>query len=253
MDQISLMNLFETGTHRGNSRSKLNPRLRSKVYGFSSGLCVIDLVKTIESVETVSNFLFKLGEQRKQLLIVGTSDHIKETVPRYAGSFDSGQMPYVNNRWLGGTLTNWSTIKKTLKTLEKLEDILNNTEFYNSLTRNEQLNLQKEKFRVSRFFDGLKVLRNNRPGAVVILDGANNPIAVKEAELMKVPVVLLTNTSVKTLPNDISKTVVCNIYSVNTVEFITKYMINAYNLGYKKGAENKIKQISDKKTPSTTN
>jgi small subunit ribosomal protein S2 len=246
MDQISLMNLFEIGAHRGNSRSKLNPKLKSKIYGYNQGLCIIDLVKTIESINHVSELFTYLGEKRKQILIVGTSDHIKEEVPIFASGFEGSAMPYINHRWLGGTLTNWSTIKKTLKTLEKLENIINDEEFFNKLARNEQLNIRNERESVSKFFSGLVNLKSNRPGDVFVIDGPNNAIAIQEAEIMKVPIVILTNTSVKILSSDLSKTVVCNIYSSNTVRFITNYLISFYNKGLQIAAEKKtLEQIKN--------
>lgn len=244
MDQISLMNLFEVGAHRGNSRSKLNPKLKSRIYGYSQGLCIIDLVKTIDSINHVSELFTYLGEKRKQILIVGTSDHIKDEVSNFASAFEGSPMPYINHRWLGGTLTNWSTIKRTLKTLEKLENITKDEEFFAKLARNEQLNIKKEKESVSKFFSGLVNLKSNRPGAVFVIDGPNNAIAIKEAEIMKIPVIVLTNTSVKTLSSDISKTIVCNIYSSNAVKFIVKYLIEFYNKGLQSAIEKKTLEQS---------
>lgn len=153
---LSLMNLFEVGAYRGNGRSKMNAKLKSRIYAFKNGLCIIDLVQTLEVMESVNTFIEKLGQQKKQILVVGTSEHIKKQVPEFAARFGSIGMPYIDNRWLGGTLTNWMTIKKTLKTLEKLESIEANQEFFQELARNEQLNVQKKKAKVENFFGGLK-------------------------------------------------------------------------------------------------
>lgn len=240
------MNLFELGTHRGNSRSKLNPKLKKSVFGFTQGLCVIDLVHTIDSIQKTADFLSTLAEKKRQILLVGTSDHIKDNLQSYAAKFNSGLMPYVNYRWLGGTLTNWSTIKKTLKTLEKLDNIIENKEFFDKLSRNEQLNVIKKQSRVAKFFAGLRPLRTNRPGAIIVVDGPNNGIAIKEAELVGVPVIVLTNTSIKTLPKDLSNTITCNIHSISSIDFILNYLIDSYNQGFLVGNEKRLLEAENK-------
>ncbi len=245
--QVSLAGLFELGTHRGNSRSKLNSRLKKRIFGFTNGLCVVDLVQTIDSLTSVSDFLYKLGQKRRQVIIIGTSDHIKDLIPDFAKSFNiDGGMPFVNNRWLGGTLTNWSTVKKTLKTLEKLESYEQNEEFYKKLARNEQLNIQKEKTKITKFFAGLKNLKNNHPGAVLLLDAAVNPVTIKEAQAVKVPVIAFTNTSIKLLPDNLDTTVVCNVNSTNTVKFLISTLSESYNKGLSVGIE--MKEEAQKET-----
>jgi small subunit ribosomal protein S2 len=241
-NQISLMNLFEVGAHRGNSRSQMNPKLKSRIYGYQQGLCVIDLTETIASLEKVTTLLKKQGERRKQILLVGTSRYLESKTAKYAGQFGSGS-PYVNNRWLGGTITNWSTVRKTLKNLEKLENIQDNTEFFNKLARNEQLNVAKEQARMEKFFGGLKTLKNNRPGAVLILDTAANPVAIKEAEAMNVPVIALTNTTVPYLPQNLAHTVLFNNHSLNALDMVMGELASAYN----KGLESQVsKDTKDK-------
>lgn len=246
------MNLFELGTQRGNSRSKLNPKLKKRVFGFTQGLCVIDLVQTIDSIQTTANFLSSLAEKKRQVLLVGTSDHIQNSLATYAAKFNSGLMPYINYRWLGGTLTNWSTIKKTLKTLEKLDNIIENKEFFEKLSRNEQLNVIKKQARVAKFFAGLQPLRSNRPGAVIVLDGPNNGIAIKEAESVGVPVIVLTNTSIKVLPKDLTHTITCNIHSISSVEFILDYLIDSYNKGFIAGNEKRMQETENTTNPTNT-
>lgn len=234
---LSLMSLFEVGSHRGASKSKLNPRLKSKVFSIQKGLCVIDLVQTIDAINKASEFFYNLGKTRKQVLIVGTFDHIKDYVPELSNQFSGSPMPFVNYRWLGGTITNWSTIKKTLKTLEKIENIENNQEFYNSLTRNEKLNLRTKKKRISKFFEGLKNLKNNKPGAVLVLDTYFNAISIREAQIASVPVIAFSNTNSKYLPFSLDKLILCNTNSKATVEFICNQLVEAYNQGYLEATE----------------
>lgn len=248
--QLSLMSLFEVGAHRGNKSSKLNPKLKKRVYGISSGLCLINLVETKNYIDNSSDLLYKLGQKKKQILIVCTSKHLKDQVVEFSSNFDNGPMPYVDNRWLGGTLSNWSTIKKTLKTLEKLENIESNTEFFSKLARNEQLRVSREKDKIKRFFGGLVNLKTNKPGAILLLDGSNNPITIQEADTVGVPVIVLTNTGILSLPKDLNNTIVCNISSINTVKVITDYLIDSYNQGLAAGLPQPKEEVKEKVTIS---
>lgn len=228
--QVSLMSLFEVGAHRGNRKSRLNPKLKKQVYGVSKGLCLIDLAKTQDSMQLVSDFLNHLGSKRRQVLLVGTSKHLAEAVPGWAQAFTGG-MPYVNSRWLGGTLTNWPTIKKTLKTLEKFEKIVENKDFFNKLSKNEQLNIKRKIEKIGKFFAGLVNLKGSKPGAILVLDASENPIAIQEADAAGVPVIVLTNTATITLPKDLKHTIVCNVHSLNALNLIMGHLVEAYNHG----------------------
>jgi small subunit ribosomal protein S2 len=229
-NQLSLMSLFQVGAHRGNKKSKLNPRLKSKVFGYDKGLCLINLVDTKTSLVSTTQLLFKLGQKNKQLLIVGTSKHLKELTISFAKSFTSS-MPYVDTRWPGGTLTNYTTIKKTLKALEKLQNIESNSEFFDKISKNQQLEIVREKEKKEKIFSGLVNLKNNRPGAVIVLDASENSIAIKEAEAMNIPVIALTNTSTVTLPKNLDHTILCNIHSIDAIKLILEELVSSYNKG----------------------
>jgi small subunit ribosomal protein S2 len=240
-DQISLMSLFEVGAHRGNKKSKLNPRLKSAVFGTDKGITLIDLAQTKNSLETVCQFLFKTGSKKRQVLLIGTSRHLTKEVEEYSKMFKPNQMPYVNHRWLGGTLTNWSTIKKTLGTLEKLRNIENDEEFLNKLSKNERLSIGRKKVKIEKFFAGLTYLKSNRPEAVIVLDTPENEIAIREAEVMNIPVISLTNTATISLPKDLKYNIVCNISSLKAVNLMMLKLIEAYNDGFSESL--KIEEI----------
>lgn len=229
-NQLSLMSLFQVGAHRGNKKSKLNPRLKSKVFGYDKGLCLINLVDTKSSLEMASQLLCKLGQKNKQLLIVGTSKHLKDLTVGFAKRFTSS-MPYVDTRWPGGTLTNYTTIKKTLKALEKLQNIESNEDFFDKISKNQQLEIVREKEKKEKIFSGLVNLKNNRPGAVIVLDASENSIAIKEAEAMNIPVLALTNTSTVTLPKNLDYTILCNIHSIDAIKLILDELVSSYNKG----------------------
>jgi len=234
--QLSLMSLFEVGAHRGNRKSRSNPQLKPYMYGVNNGICLIDLAKTKASIERTEEFMYQLGQKKRQILVVGTSKHVAELTPEYAGKFQNGGMPYVNNRWLGGLLTNWSTIKQTLKRKAKLEKIKADEKFFNELARNEQLRIDRELEKLDATFGGLTNLKSNRPGAVLVLDALHDPVAISEAETMKSPTITLTNTSSQVLPKNLKYTTVCNTNSINTVRLILDRLVVAYNKGLTDGA-----------------
>ncbi len=237
MSMLSLANLYQLGVHRGNSKSKLNPKLKTKVHNYKNNLCMIDLVSTIDSINTTKELFKKIGQKKKQILIVGTSSHLSDQVVEFSKLFTNGQMPYVNTRWLGGSLTNWATIRKNLKILEKLESMQANEEFFAKLARNEQLSIARKIEKMGKFFNGLKLLKSNRPAAVLILDAANNPIAIKESECVKIPVIALTNTFIQTLPQNTDYTIVCNNNSTSGIDFIVNSLIESYNEGLESSVE----------------
>ena len=228
---LSLANLYQLGAHRGNSKSKLNPKLKNRIHSYSSNLCTIDLVSTIDSITKVKDLFHKLGQKKKQILIVGTSNYITNDVVEFSKTFNGAEMPFVNVRWLGGTLTNWTTIRKSLKVLEKLESIKADEKFFLTLARNEQLRISRKIEKMGKFFDGLKNLKTNKPGAILVLDASQNDIAIKEAELIGCPVVALTNTFIQTLPQKLDYTVLCNNHSKTAVDFILKEFADSYNQG----------------------
>jgi small subunit ribosomal protein S2 len=245
-NQISLMSLFQVGAHRGNRKSKLNPRLRTKVHGFSKGLCLIDLAQTNQSIDAAADILKKLGSKKRQVLVVGTSKHISPLVEDFSKKFTL-PMPYVNNRWLGGTLTNWSTIRKTLKDKEKKEKILANQDFFSKLARNEQLGIERQLTKLRSIFDGLVPMKTNRPGAIIVLDADENKVSIKEAQTLGVPVITLTNTSTVFLPNNLNSTICLNTNSTKAIDLVLTHFVEAYNSGFEAAATAVILPKDDKK------
>lgn len=232
--QVSLMDLYKLGSHRGNKASKLNPKLKKFVYGTQAGMSLIDLALMQQKLDAVENFLHHLGKTGRQVLLVGTSTHMRELTQKIATEMGRG-MPYVTNRWLGGTLTNWSTVKKTLKKLEKNRDMLANEKFMKELSRNEELILQRETEKLEKIFGGLMELKSNRPAALLVLDAAENIVAIKEADHMNVPVIALANTGTLDLPNNLNYTVICNNNSTKLLHLLADRFVKAYNSGVTEG------------------
>lgn len=240
--QLSLMSLFQVGAHRGNKKAKLNPQLKQRIYGFSNSQCLIDLVQTNYAIEEAAQLMFRLGQKKRQVLLVGTAKHIKPLVEELSQKFVPDKMPFVNNRWLGGTLTNWVTIKKTLKELEKLINMESNKDFFGKISRNQQLQITRDKDKKVRFVGGLQNLKSSRPGVVFILDGSTDPVAMREADKMGIPVISLVGTNVVTLPEKTNTTILCNVNSINAVKLISDYLIENYNKGFAQGVPASIQE-----------
>lgn len=242
--QISLMDLYKLGSHRGNKASKLNPKLKKFVHGTQAGMSLIDLALMQQKLDAVENFLHHLGKTGRQVLLVGTSTHMHDLTQNVAREMGRG-MPFVTNRWLGGTLTNWATVKKTLKKLEKNRNMLANEKFMQELSRNEELILQRETEKLEKIFGGLVDLKSNRPAALLVLDAGENIVAIKEADLMKVPVIALANTGTLDLPGSLDYTIICNNNSTKLLKLLAERFVNAYNNGVTEGLQ--IQQETEKK------
>lgn len=250
---ISLINLHKVGAHRGGKKSSLNPKLKPFVYGYNNGLCLIDLTKSSDSLKQVEDLARKLGTKKRQILLVSTSKHLKKIVSDYANQFSTGVMPFVNSRWLGGSLTNWLTIKKTLKLLDNLTKIIDNEEFYKKLTKNEQLNTVRKRDKIFKFFEGLVHLRHSSPGAIIVLNSNDDPIAIAEAEKKGIPVISFSSTSTKHLPKSLDHHIVTNVYSVNAIKLFMNRIISAYNEGVQIGVAQQQSSTEDKKSPHKVN
>ena len=236
VEQISLMQLYSLGTHRGNSRTTLNPRLKDRVYGFSTGLAIIDLVKTKYYLAKAADLLTKVGQKRGQILVVGTSLHVQELVDNFIASIPENQVAFVKHRWLGGTLTNWSTIRKTLRALDKVSSMVKDRQFFDSLSRNEQLALQRKLDKLEKFFGGLTNLKNNKPAVLLAIDAKEQAVAMREAEALNIPIIAITNTKIEFLPKNLDYTIVCNTHSINALRLILDILANAYNQGLAKSS-----------------
>lgn len=223
---ISLIDLFKRGCHKGRSKSKTFPKMSPYVYGYSRGMSIIDLVQTKEGMDKALDFIYRLGETNRQILVVGTSRHISDLVVNYSAKMGTG-MPFVSWRWLGGTLTNWDTIRKTLKTLSKLKALRDDTEEFATLKKKEKLSIDRKIQNLELIFGGLTILKNNRPAAILVLDPTKDDLAVKEAG--DIPVIGLANTNEN--PEGINYLIPSNTYSRAFIDFFLEKAVESYNAG----------------------
>jgi len=182
--KVSLEELLESGAHFGHQTRRWNPKMEEYIYGSENGVHIFDLTKTKPMLEEALEFLKKSASEGKVILILGTKKQIKEKVAEVA---TEAGVPYVNERWLGGTISNFSQMKRSLKKLEEMKaDMASGA--YNKFTKKERLLIDREITRLERFFGGITTL-TNFPEVLFVVDTKREAGAVYEANAKKVPVV----------------------------------------------------------------
>ena len=187
---ISMKALLESGVHFGHRTNKWHPRMKPYIFTERNGIHIIDLQQTVKSVNTAYNLVRDTVQQGGNVMFIGTKRQAQETVKEEA--IRCG-MPYVTERWLGGMLTNWTTIFERIKELEKLERLRDSGEI-NRLTKKEGLLIEREITRLLIRLSGVRNM-NKTPDLVFIVDVDREATAVHEANLRKIPVIALVDTN----------------------------------------------------------
>jgi len=194
---IDIKDLFEAGSHLGHKISKTHPKAKEFIFAKKDGIEVIDLVKTLDGLEKACNYIYNLKRNGKQIILVGTKRQAREVVRRVA--IDAG-VPYVTDRWLGGTITNWEQIKRNIKKLNDFRDGLEKGKFTES-TKKELSMINKEVSRLDRIVGGLTNL-DKLFDAIVVVDAGFEKTAIKEAKIRKVKTIAITDTDANPLKVD---------------------------------------------------
>ncbi len=187
----TLRQLFEAGVHFGHRTCFREPKMAPYIYGVRNGISIIDLEKTRDYITEALNYVAKLASRPgSKILFVGTKraaqDLIKEQAIRCG-------MPYIDHRWLGGLLTNYRTIRQSIKRLKELE-VQSQDGSFNQLTKKEALNLQRELFKLERSLGGIKEM-SGLPDALFVIDRGYEDIAIAEAQKLKIPVISIVDTN----------------------------------------------------------
>lgn len=224
---LELKELLEAGAHFGHQVHKWNPKMKPYIFGKRNGVYVIDLGKTIPLAKKAHDFLGKVAASGKSVLFVGTKRQASDVVKTSAegcGAF------YVTNRWLGGMLTNYKTIALSVDKLRKVEKMKENGDF-KLLTKKEQAKIGKEIAKLEKNLGGIKNMRK-LPGAIVVIDPSSEQIAVKEANLLGIPVVGLVDTNCD--PEGIDYIVPGNDDAIKSITLFTDYFSGAVKSGASK-------------------
>jgi small subunit ribosomal protein S2 len=182
--------LLEAGVHFGHQTKRWNPRMKEYIFGERNGIYIIDLQKTLKLFKDASKFVTELCASGKTILFVGTKRQAQDAVAEEA---TRAGMPYINQRWLGGLLTNWVTVQKSVKRLQELDEMATDGR-YDLLTKKEVIKLERERKHLQANLAGIKSMKR-LPDAIFVVDSNNEAIAVKEARKLGIPVVAVVDTN----------------------------------------------------------
>jgi small subunit ribosomal protein S2 len=191
MTEITMKSLLEAGVHFGHQTSRWNPKMRPYIFGARNGIHIIDLQRTVELFRAAYDFVRDLSARGGTILFVGTKKQAQDVIKEEA---ERCGMFYVNNRWLGGTLTNFQTVKQSIDRLKKCEEILEDPTMVEALTKREMLRIQRERDKLLAALGGIKNMRK-LPDALFVIDPKKEEIAVREANKLRIPVVAVIDTN----------------------------------------------------------
>ena len=197
MKSVTMRDMLKAGVHFGHQTRYWNPKMAPYIYGARSRIHIINLDETLPRFNTVLKFVARIAENRGKILFVGTKPAAREIIKEEA--IRCG-MPYVDQRWLGGMLTNYKTIRQSIKRLKALEEKTQNKELIAKLTKKELLNMNREKDKLAACLNGIKNM-GGLPDAVFVIDVKHEKIAVQEAKRLGIPVAGIVDTN--SSPNDI--------------------------------------------------
>ena len=220
MAVVTMKNLLESGVHFGHQVKRWDPRMKKYIFAERNGIHIIDLQKTIAAIKDGYDEVRKVTASGKSILFVGTKKQAQQAVQKEA---ERCGMFYVNNRWLGGMLTNFSTIKKSLQRLKKIEKMEIDGTFEN-LTKKEVAALQKEKSKLEKNLGGIKEMKE-LPGAVFIIDTHKEQLAVAEARRMGIPIIAVVDTNCN--PEGIDYPIPGNDDAIRAISLFTSIIANA--------------------------
>ncbi len=240
MSTIPIKDLLEAGTHFGHQTHRWNPKMKEFIFGQKRGIHIINLEKTVQKAEKAYEFLANLAAQGKSVLFVGTKRQAQIAIAEQAARCG---MYYVNQRWLGGTLTNFQTVCKSIKRLLEIEQMEEKGEFETRIKK-EVIRLNKEKDKLNKYLRGIKTM-TGFPGALFIVDTQKEKIAVLEANKLGIPVVAIVDTNCD--PDRIAYSIPGNDDAVRSIAVLTAKMADAIIEGKKKIPKEKEEKIKKEK------
>ena len=220
MAVISMKQLLEAGVHFGHQTRRWNPKMKRYIFTERNGIYIIDLQKTVKKVEEAYNFVKKLSEDGGRVLFVGTKKQAQESVKNEAER--AGQF-YVNQRWLGGILTNYKTISKRIKRISEIEK-MEEDGLFEVLPKKEVVELKKEYNRLIKFLGGIRDMKS-MPDALFVVDPRKERNAIAEARKLNIPIVAIVDTNCD--PDEIDYVIPANDDAIRAVKLLTGKMADA--------------------------
>jgi small subunit ribosomal protein S2 len=238
MSAISMKLLLEAGVHFGHQTNKWNPKMKPYIFGARNNIYIIDLQQTVGLFQAAYNFVIDTASQGKEVLFVGTKKQSQEAIKEEATRCG---MPYVNQRWLGGMLTNFITIKKSIDRLNTLTAMFNDDSI-KAFPKKEITKLQKEKEKLENVLGGIRNMKS-QPAVVFIVDPSREHITVNEAKKLRIPLVAIVDTNCD--PDDIDYVIPGNDDAIRAIKLFTSKFADAVLEG-KKRFEEKLTAESNK-------
>jgi len=238
MAAIRMKELLEAGVHFGHQTRRWNPKMKPYIFGARNGIYIIDLQQTVQMFRTAYKFIADITSEGKSVLFVGTKKQARESIYEEANRCE---MFYVHNRWLGGMLTNFQTIRNSIARLNHLNDIVND-ETINRYPKKERLKLMKERVKLDSTLGGIRTMKK-LPGAIFIVDPNKEAISVREAKRLNIPIVAIVDTNCD--PDDIDYVIPGNDDAIRATRLIASRIADACIKGLER-LEEKRQAESDK-------
>ncbi len=246
---VDIKKLLEAGAHFGHKTSRWHPKMAQYIHSKRDGNHIIDLTKTVESLEKALPFVEQTAAASKQILLVGTKRQAKDIIHKAAADTS---MPWVSERWIGGMLTNTATMNGRIKHLMDLETRMASGALEAKYNKLEVQRYQEEIDHMNFQYGGIKHMAN-KPGAVFIIDVTNEMNAVREARKLHIPTIAIVDSNAD--PSLIDYPIPANDDAIKTIQLIVDYVVNAITAGKQQSAKkaektdkaNKTEKVADKK------
>ena len=220
MAYITMKELLESGVHFGHQTKRWNPKMKQYIFGARNGIYIIDLQQTVRMFRKVYDFVVDTVANGKLLLFVGTKKQARDSIYEEANRCE---MFYIHNRWLGGMLTNFQTIKKSIERLNYLNTIVNDGSI-DLFPKKEGLKLEKDRIKLDNNLGGIRTM-NNLPGAIFVVDPKNEAIAVREGRRLGIPIIAIVDTNCN--PDEIDYVIPGNDDAIRAIRLITSRIADA--------------------------
>jgi small subunit ribosomal protein S2 len=235
--EVTMKELLEAGVHFGHQTRRWNPKMKPYIFGKRNGIYIIDLQKTLKLFNQVAEFVHHLAVEGKRILFVGTKRQAQEAIAEEASR--CGEF-YVTNRWLGGTLTNFVTLRTSIERLKDIEARL--TDESSSLTKKERLRLERERDRMAKNLEGIREM-DELPDALFVVDPKKEDIAISEANKLGIPVIAIVDTNCD--PELIDYPIPGNDDAIRAIRLFASRIADAYLTGAGKLAEESMIRSKD--------
>jgi len=232
----SIDELAKAGMHLGHHTTKRSPKMEPYIYGVKNNINIIDLDQTVEKLELAINFITKLASEGGIVLFVGSKPAAKDVIQKSAQEIGE---PFVIEHWLGGTLTNFSTISELMKKLNKMTEEKDQGG-WKKYSKKEQLEQEKKLKRLEKMVGGMREMKK-KPDAIYVIDLQKEKTAIREAKRSKIPVIALVDTNSN--PEMVDWPIPGNDDAIKSIELVTGLVVEAIKVGKKQSVKEKLKKV----------